>query len=150
MAAEDAKRLEGRIPESAAPGRRVLLLRRPVGVLGLITPWNWPYTMPAEVLAPALACGCTVVWMPASSTAVCSGVLAECVAEADIPPGAFNFVLGPGSDGYHEDHVHVDLADRRSGYRVCQWDVRDKDEKPAPGPDAVQIPLPRPRPFARS
>ena len=98
MAAEDAKRLEGRIPESAAPGRTVLLLRRPVGVLGLITPWNWPYTMPAEVLAPALACGCTVVWTPAPSTAVCSGVLAECVAEADIPPGVFNFVLGPGPE----------------------------------------------------
>jgi acyl-CoA reductase-like NAD-dependent aldehyde dehydrogenase len=98
MAAEDAKRLEGRIPESAAPGRTVLLLRRPVGVLGLITPWNWPYTMPAEVLAPALACGCTVVWTPAPSTAVCSGVLAECVAEADVPPGVFNFVLGPGPE----------------------------------------------------
>ncbi|HEX2126607.1 MAG TPA: aldehyde dehydrogenase family protein, partial [Thermoleophilaceae bacterium] len=98
MAAEDAKRLEGRIPESAAPGRRVLLLRRPVGVLGLITPWNWPYTMPAEVLAPALGCGCTVVWTPAPTTAVCSGVLAECVVEADFPPGVFNFVLGPGPE----------------------------------------------------
>src|SRR5918995_635631 len=98
MAAEDAKRIEGRIPESAAPGRRVLLLRRPVGVLGLITPWNWPYTMPAEVLAPALACGCTVVWTPAPSTAVCSGLLAECVAEADVPPGVFNFVIGPGPE----------------------------------------------------
>ena len=80
------------------PAGRVLLLRRPVGVLGLITPWNWPYTMPAEMLAPALACGCTVVWTPAPSTAVCSGVLAECVAEADIPPGVFNFVLGPGPE----------------------------------------------------
>jgi acyl-CoA reductase-like NAD-dependent aldehyde dehydrogenase len=98
MAAEDSKRLEGRIPESAAPGRRVLLIRRPVGVLGLITPWNWPYTMPAEVLAPALGCGCTVVWTPAPSTAVCSGVLAECVADADLPPGVFNFVLGPGPE----------------------------------------------------
>jgi acyl-CoA reductase-like NAD-dependent aldehyde dehydrogenase len=98
MAAEDAKRLEGRVPESAAPGRRVLLLRRPVGVLGLITPWNWPYTMPAEVLAPALGCGCTVVWTPAPSTAVCSGALAECVADADLPPGVFNFVLGPGPE----------------------------------------------------
>jgi acyl-CoA reductase-like NAD-dependent aldehyde dehydrogenase len=98
MAAEDAKRLEGRIPESAAPGRRVLLLRRPVGVLGLITPWNWPYTMPAEVLAPALGCGCTVVWTPAPTTAVCSSVLADCVVEADLPPGVFNFVLGPGSE----------------------------------------------------
>ena len=98
MAAEDGKRLEGSIPQSAAPGRRVLLLRRPLGVLGLITPWNWPYTMPAEVLAPALACGNTVVWTPAPSTAVCSGLLAECVAEADLPPGVFNFVLGPGPE----------------------------------------------------
>jgi succinate-semialdehyde dehydrogenase/glutarate-semialdehyde dehydrogenase len=98
MAAEDGKRLEGRIPESAAPGVRVLLLRRPLGVVGLITPWNWPYTMPAEVLAPALACGNCVVWTPAPSTAVCSGLLAECVAEADLPPGVFNFVLGPGPE----------------------------------------------------
>lgn len=98
MAAEDGKRLTGSIPESMAPGRRVLLLRRARGVLGLITPWNWPYTMPAEMLAPALACGCTVVWTPAPSTAVCSGVLAECVAEADLPPGVFNFVIGPGPE----------------------------------------------------
>jgi len=98
MAAEDAKRLEGRIPESADPGLRVLLVRRPLGVLGLITPWNWPYTMPAEVLAPALACGNTVVWTPAPSTAACSGLLAECVVEADLPPGVFNFVLGPGPE----------------------------------------------------
>src|ERR671914_1379262 len=98
MAAEDGKRVQGIIPESAAPGRRVLLLRRPLGVIGLITPWNWPYTMPAEVLAPALACGNCVVWTPAPSTAVCSGVLAECVAEADLPPGVFNLVLVPGPE----------------------------------------------------
>jgi acyl-CoA reductase-like NAD-dependent aldehyde dehydrogenase len=97
-AAEDGIRLEGSIPPSAAPGRRVLLIRRPLGVTGVITPWNWPYTMPAEVLAPALACGNCVVWTPAPSTAVCSGVLAECVAEADLPPGVFNFVLGPGPE----------------------------------------------------
>ena len=98
MAAEDGKRLTGTIPEPAAPGRRVLLLRRPLGTAGLITPWNWPYTMPAEVLAPALACGNCVVWTPAPSTAVCSGVLAECIAEADLPPGVFNMVLGPGPE----------------------------------------------------
>jgi succinate-semialdehyde dehydrogenase/glutarate-semialdehyde dehydrogenase len=98
MAAEDGKRLTGTIPESAAPGRRVLLIRRPLGVVGLITPWNWPYTMPAEVLAPALACGNCVVWTPAPSTAVCSGLLAECMAEADFPPGVFNMVLGPGPE----------------------------------------------------
>ena len=98
MAAEDGKRLEGRIPESSAPGRRVLLIRRPLGVVGVITPWNWPYTMPAEVVAPALACGNCVVWTPAPTTAVCSGLLAECVAEADLPPGVFNLVLGPGPE----------------------------------------------------
>ena len=67
MAAEDAKRLEGRLANSFSPGKRVLLVRRPRGVVGVITPWNWPYTMPAELIAPALACGNTVVWTPAST-----------------------------------------------------------------------------------
>jgi acyl-CoA reductase-like NAD-dependent aldehyde dehydrogenase len=98
MAAEDAKRLGGELPNSLTAGKRVLLVRRARGVAGIITPWNWPYTMPAEVLAPALGCGNCVVWTPAPSTAVCSGVLAECVAEADLPPGVFNFVLGPGPE----------------------------------------------------
>jgi len=97
MAAEDAKRLEGRLPNSFTPGKRVLLVRRPRGVAGVITPWNWPYTMPAELIAPALASGNTVVWTPATTTAVCSVALAECVVEADLPPGVFNLVTGPGS-----------------------------------------------------
>ncbi|HEY2600534.1 MAG TPA: aldehyde dehydrogenase family protein [Thermoleophilaceae bacterium] len=96
-AAEDGVRLEGSIPPSASPGKRVLLMRRPLGPVAVVTPWNWPYTMPAEIVAPALAVGNTVAWTPASSTAVCSGVLASCVAEADLPEGVFNFVLGPGS-----------------------------------------------------
>jgi acyl-CoA reductase-like NAD-dependent aldehyde dehydrogenase len=95
-AAEDGIRLEGAIPPSAGPGKRVMVVRRPLGPVAVVTPWNWPYTMPAEIVAPALACGNTVVWTPAPSTAVCSGVLAECVAEADLPPGTFNFVTGPG------------------------------------------------------
>src|SRR3954462_10269171 len=95
-AAEDGIRLEGSLRNSSTPGARVLLMRRPLGVVAVVTPWNWPYTMPAEIVAPALAVGNTVVWTPAPSTAVCSGLLAECVAEADLPPGVFNFVLGPG------------------------------------------------------
>jgi hypothetical protein len=62
----------------------------------------------------------------------------------------FTTVLGPGSDGYHEDHIHVDLAERRGGYRICQWDIRetspDADYALQSAPTA--IPLPRPRPFA--
>ena len=96
-AAEDGVRLEGSIPPSASPGKRVLLIRRPLGPVAVVTPWNWPYTMPAEIVAPALAVGNTVVWTPASSTSVCSGLLADCVAEADLPEGVFNFVPGPGS-----------------------------------------------------
>jgi succinate-semialdehyde dehydrogenase/glutarate-semialdehyde dehydrogenase len=96
-AAEDGKRLEGRLPNSISPGKRVLLVRRPRGVIGVITPWNWPYTMPAELIAPALACGNAVVWTPASTTAVAAIALAECVVEADLPPGVFNLVTGPGS-----------------------------------------------------
>ncbi|MGE3988248.1 extensin family protein [Pseudorhodoplanes sp.] len=49
----------------------------------------------------------------------------------------FTTVLGPGSDGYHETHIHVDLAERRGGYRLCQWNVLDS---------AAEVPLPRPRP----
>jgi acyl-CoA reductase-like NAD-dependent aldehyde dehydrogenase len=96
-AAEDGKRLEGRLANSVSDTKRVLLVRRPRGVIGVITPWNWPYTMPAELIAPALAAGNTVVWTPASTTAVAGIALANCVAEADLPPGVFNLVTGPGS-----------------------------------------------------
>ena len=72
----------------------------------------------------------------------------------------FSTVLGPGSDGYHEDHVHVDLLNRHSGYRLCRWDVREEPQYalqamstvPAEPPHAAaaavpgHIPLPRPRP----
>jgi acyl-CoA reductase-like NAD-dependent aldehyde dehydrogenase len=97
MAAEDAKRVGGELPNSFTPGKRVLLVRRARGVAGIITPWNWPYTMPAELIAPALAAGNAVVWTPAPSTAVCAVALAECVAAADLPPGVFNLVTGPGA-----------------------------------------------------
>src|SRR3954464_10559667 len=96
MAAEDAKRLGGELPNSFSPGKRVLLVRRARGAVGVISPWNWPYTMPAELLAPALAAGNTVVWTPAPTTALCAVALAECMAEADLPPGVINLVTGPG------------------------------------------------------
>jgi succinate-semialdehyde dehydrogenase/glutarate-semialdehyde dehydrogenase len=97
MAAGDARRLDGLMPPSIDASKRVLVYRVPRGVVGVITPWNWPYTMAAEVVAPALASGNTVVWAPASSTSVCSVKLAECVVDADLPAGVFNLVTGPGS-----------------------------------------------------
>ena len=56
----------------------------------------------------------------------------------------FTTVLGPGSDGYHESHIHVDLAERRGGYRICHWSVRDPAPV-APGIDTIPLPPPRPK-----
>jgi acyl-CoA reductase-like NAD-dependent aldehyde dehydrogenase len=96
MASADATRIEGLIPPSVDAGKRVLVYRVPRGVVGVISPWNWPYTMPGELLAPALACGNAVVWVPAPSTSVCAVKLAECIEDAGLPPGVFNMVTGPG------------------------------------------------------
>ena len=96
MAAADATRIEGLIPPSIDAAKRVLVYRVPKGVVGVITPWNWPYTMPAELIAPALAAGNTVVWNPARFTSWCSVALAECIVQAGLPPGVFNLVTGPG------------------------------------------------------
>jgi succinate-semialdehyde dehydrogenase/glutarate-semialdehyde dehydrogenase len=96
MAAADATRIEGSLPPSVDASKRVLAYRVPRGVVGVITPWNWPYTMPAEVLAPALASGNSVVWAPAPTTSVCAVKLAECIVDAELPAGVFNLVTGPG------------------------------------------------------
>ncbi len=96
MAAQDARRLAGSAPPSVAAGRRVLVTRVPLGVVGVVSPWNWPYTMGAELIAPALAAGNAVVWVPAPSTTACSALLAEVIAGAGLPDGAFSFVPGPG------------------------------------------------------
>ena len=96
MAAADARRMEGLMPPSVDANKRVLVYRVPRGVVSIISPWNWPYTMPAEILAPAIAYGNTVVWAPAPTTSICAAKLAECIEAAEIPPGVVNMVTGPG------------------------------------------------------
>jgi acyl-CoA reductase-like NAD-dependent aldehyde dehydrogenase len=96
MAAEDAKRMAGSLPASTSADRRVLTGRVPLGVVGVVSPWNWPYTMGAEIFAPALAAGNTVVWVPAPTTTACCALLSEIIAQANLPAGVFNFVSGPG------------------------------------------------------
>ncbi len=96
MAAADATRVAGSMPPSVDAAKRILAYRVPRGVVGVITPWNWPYTMPAELIAPALAAGNAVVWAPAPSTSVCAVKLAECIVDAELPAGVFSMVTGPG------------------------------------------------------
>lgn len=97
MAAADATRMHGSLPPSVDASKRVLAYRVPRGVVGVITPWNWPYTMPSELIAPALAAGNAVVWVPAPSTSVCAVKLAECIVDAELPAGVFSMVTGPGA-----------------------------------------------------
>jgi succinate-semialdehyde dehydrogenase/glutarate-semialdehyde dehydrogenase len=96
MAAAEATRMEGLLPPSMDPGKRVLVQRVPRGVVAVISPWNWPYTMPGELIAPALAYGNAVVWVPAPTTSICAVRLAECLEAADLPPGVVNMVTGVG------------------------------------------------------
>jgi len=96
LAAADATRLVGAMPPSDSAGRRVLVHTVPLGVIGVVTPWNWPYTMGAELFAPAMAAGNAVVWVPAPTTSACSAALAAVVASTALPAGVFNFLPGPG------------------------------------------------------
>jgi acyl-CoA reductase-like NAD-dependent aldehyde dehydrogenase len=97
LAAGDGLRLEGFTPPSMDARKRVMVQRVPRGVVGIITPWNWPYTMPAELIAPALAAGNAIVWAPAPSTSLCAVRLTECIVEAGLPPGVLNLVTGYGA-----------------------------------------------------
>lgn len=73
-----------------------LVLYEPIGVVGLITPWNWPLNQIAAKLAPALATGCTVVFKPSEIAPLNAIILAEILEEAGVPPGVFNLVHGDG------------------------------------------------------
>lgn len=95
--AGEALRLSGEKLPSVRPGVEVEITREPIGVVGLITPWNFPIAIPAWKIAPALAFGNTVVFKPAQWTPGCAWVLAEILAGSGIPAGAFNLVLGSGS-----------------------------------------------------
>lgn len=80
-----------------ASGSMINLVKEPVGVVGLITPWNFPLTQTARKVAPALAVGCTVVVKPASYTPAASYELVKLLLQAGAPKGVVNFIAGPGS-----------------------------------------------------
>ncbi|KAF7708821.1 succinate-semialdehyde dehydrogenase, mitochondrial isoform X2 [Silurus meridionalis] len=89
---EEARRVYGDIVASAAKDRKVLLLKQPVGVASIITPWNFPSAMITRKVGAAMAVGCTVVVKPAEDTPLSALALAELAVQAGIPPGVFNVV----------------------------------------------------------
>lgn len=92
-------RVEGRIIPADVPGKESRVYRRPVGVVGVISPWNWPLQLSARSIFPALAVGNAVVVKPASDTPITGGLLlARILEEAGLPAGVLNVVVGRGSE----------------------------------------------------
>ncbi|WPB58136.1 aldehyde dehydrogenase family protein [Xylophilus sp. GOD-11R] len=95
--AGECLRLSGETVPSVRPGIGVEITREPVGVVGLVTPWNFPIAIPAWKIAPALAFGNCVVLKPADLVPGCAWALAEIISRSGIPAGVFNLVMGRGS-----------------------------------------------------
>lgn len=95
--AGEALRLDGTTVSSVRPDIQVDVIREPVGVIGLITPWNFPIAIPAWKIAPALAYGNSVVFKPADLVPATAHALAEIIGRSGLPAGVFNLVMGRGS-----------------------------------------------------
>src|SRR5438067_3194208 len=96
--AEEGKRAYGQVIPNAVAGKRHITIKHPVGVVAAISPWNFPITLQARKIAPALAAGCTIVCRPASQTPLCLIQVFECLVEAGVPAGVANLVIGPAQE----------------------------------------------------
>ena len=95
-AAENVKRMEPPTIPSEDPNKRIFTMRKPHGVYGAITPWNFPIGIPVEYIAPGIAGGNALVWAPAPTTSAVATKLVEIIEEIDLPDGAVNLVTGDG------------------------------------------------------
>ncbi|MHC3128325.1 succinate-semialdehyde dehydrogenase, partial [Brevundimonas sp. GN22] len=95
--AEEGKRAYGEVIPTHDNGKRIVTLRQPVGVVGAITPWNFPSAMITRKVGPALAAGCAVVLKPAAQTPYSAFALAVLAEEAGLPAGLFNVLTGSAS-----------------------------------------------------
>jgi acyl-CoA reductase-like NAD-dependent aldehyde dehydrogenase len=95
--AGEVLRLAGEVLPSVRPNIGVEITREPIGVVGIITPWNFPIAIPAWKIAPALAYGNTVVFKPAELVPACSWAIADILHRAGLPKGVLNLVMGKGS-----------------------------------------------------
>jgi len=94
---EEAKRIYGEVSQSHREDARIVVVKQPIGVVGAITPWNFPAAMITRKCAPALAAGCTVVCKPAGETPLTALALAVLAERAGIPAGVFNLITGKAS-----------------------------------------------------
>ena len=97
--AEEAKRIYGETIPASSDDKRMIVIKQPVGVVGTITPWNFPAAMITRKIAPALAVGCTVVSKPAEQTPLTAIALAVLAEQAGIPAGVFNVIVGLDGPG---------------------------------------------------
>ncbi len=95
--AGEGRRLFGDTVPAELPNKFAMSVREPIGVVGAVTPWNFPFAIPTWKLMPALVAGNTVVFKPSSETSILAVTLVEIMVEAGLPPGVLNLVLGPGS-----------------------------------------------------
>jgi alpha-ketoglutaric semialdehyde dehydrogenase len=109
--ASEARRLFGHTVPSELPNKYNMAMRVPIGVAGIITPWNFPMAIPTWKIFPALVCGNTVVFKPASDTPATATTLVEILLEAGVPPGVINIVHGGGREVGNRivEHPDVDL-----------------------------------------
>ena len=96
-ASGEGRRFMGYTVPSELPDKLCLSIRIPVGPVALISPWNFPIAIPGWKSGAALIAGCTVVFKPSSLTPLCGAKFTEVLEEAGLPPGVFNFLVGPGS-----------------------------------------------------
>ncbi len=125
----EAIRRHGRTFESTRPNVDVTTHREAIGVMGLITPWNFPIAIPAWKAAPALAFGNTVVLKPASATPATAHALAAIIHECGAPDGVFNLVIGEGGvGGAIVDHAEIDgisfTGSQGVGARVAEGAIK--------------------------
>jgi succinate-semialdehyde dehydrogenase/glutarate-semialdehyde dehydrogenase len=107
--AEEGRRAYGRVIPHQADGKRNLVLKTPIGVVGAISPWNFPLVLAVRKVAPALAAGCPVVLKPARQTPLSCVAFAECVHTARLPKGVFQLVCGQ-SDAFGEEFLRNPLC----------------------------------------
>ncbi len=128
--AEEARRIYGRVVESRVPGGRFEITKEAVGIVGAFTAWNFPASLPARKIAPALAAGCPVVLRPSSQTPGVAMVMVDCIRAGGLPDGAVNLVVGTTADTYGP--IMADSRVRKvsltGSTRVGQQMIRDAAE----------------------